>query len=796
MVRDPVGAATAALVTIIQPVATDPRKLKPGELCRILNSTPAGPVLDDRRLRIHRNRAGTRIGDGKTIDLLRYAGWLGGELHARPADAIVSPETVRRSQDADDDAYERKKERENERNKEKSRGSREIGELPPVKDPARRAAAEKSLQLWCDTYLKSWFFYGWSPDLAELAAELQRVLESGGQLPCCMPRGGGKSTVGKAATIYGILRGLINFGVLIGAIKKLGVSLLADVKTQLLTNDKLLEDYPEVCVAVRKVGNIANRCNGLTYLGEPTGMEWGKDRIILPKIPGSRASEAIIAASGLDGAIRGLNVNGRRPDWAFADDPQTKKSAKNPDRVRERIELIEADVRGLSGPDKVMKIYLAMTVICQGDAADQLLDPELHPDFQGKRYKLLYAFPTNMELWQEYRKIQERRLIAGSKVREETKFYLKHRAKMDAGGVIAWEDRKPGCESALQYAMDLYFQNETTFNAEYQNQPGRADGSDIEELDTKALRFRLSGRPQFVVPNFATTLVGHIDVMHNFLYWGALACDRRLSGDLVGHGTWPEQGRDYYQKRSMNPKLTDIYKGATKKAAVKQGLIDLLRHMLGREKPNAPPRWPKPLTWTREDRGLQTFELILIDWSDGTMQKIVAEVCRLPEFAAVVSPAAGRGIGAKNPPMALYPLKDGERLGEHWLLQPSKLSVQAVVVDVNHWKSDTAEALTTIPGNPGSLVFHGVPKKTDHRLLADHCTSEYRERIHHVGSGRVVDEWRAKPGNPDNDHWDNIVGCRVAASIRGCSPGVVETSAPRSPKKPKRRKGHVRKLNL
>jgi len=33
--------------------------------------------------------------------------------------------------------------------------------------------------------------------------------------------------------------------------------------------------------------------------------------------------------------------------------------------------------------------------------------------------------------------------------------------------------------------------------------------------------------------------------------------------------------------------------------------------------------------------------------------------------------------------------------------------------------------------------------------------------------GRAVDEWKAKPGNPDN-HWlDCLVGCAVAASMQG-----------------------------
>ena len=39
-------------------MATDPRKLRPSELCRLLNSTPLGEVISERQLHRHRSRAG------------------------------------------------------------------------------------------------------------------------------------------------------------------------------------------------------------------------------------------------------------------------------------------------------------------------------------------------------------------------------------------------------------------------------------------------------------------------------------------------------------------------------------------------------------------------------------------------------------------------------------------------------------------------------------------------------------------------------------------------------------------
>ena len=58
-------------------MAVNPTRLKPFELVRLVNSTPLGEALNERRLRRHRASAGVRISDdGQTVNLIRYAAWL------------------------------------------------------------------------------------------------------------------------------------------------------------------------------------------------------------------------------------------------------------------------------------------------------------------------------------------------------------------------------------------------------------------------------------------------------------------------------------------------------------------------------------------------------------------------------------------------------------------------------------------------------------------------------------------------------------------------------------------------
>jgi hypothetical protein len=93
-----------------------------------------------------------------------------------------------------------------------------------------------------------------------------------------------------------------------------------------------------------------------------------------------------------------------------------------------------------------------------------------------------------------------------------------------------------------------------------------------------------------------------------------------------------------------------------------------------------------------------------------------------------------------------------------------KRAVRHVSFDTNFWKSFVFARLAVAMADKGSLALFGQ-KPEVHRLFAEHLTAEYRVRTE--GRGRTVDEWKPRPGQPDN-HWlDGIVGCAVAASIVG-----------------------------
>jgi hypothetical protein len=75
-----------------------------------------------------------------------------------------------------------------------------------------------------------------------------------------------------------------------------------------------------------------------------------------------------------------------------------------------------------------------------------------------------------------------------------------------------------------------------------------------------------------------------------------------------------------------------------------------------------------------------------------------------------------------------------------------------------------ADRWGTAKGGAGSLTLFGS-RPVMHQMFADHQTAEFRTPT--AGRGRRVDVWELKPGRPDNDWLDCVVGCGVGASMEG-----------------------------
>jgi hypothetical protein len=657
-------------------------------------------------------------------------------------------------------AWEAKRGRERNRQAENSKSGRDIGDLPPVADPARRDGCEHDLRRYLETYHAAAFPLAWSDDHLGFIEQTQRAIVEGLQKVQAMPRGSGKTTIFERAILWALLYGHRRFAVLVAATDEKAIDNLDSLKGELETNELLLADFPEVCYPIVCLERITNRCRGQTYRGEPTRITLTTDKIVFPTIAGSGASSCVIIAGGITGGrLRGPKhtlPDGTvvRPEIVLVDDPQTRKTAASASECRTRERVITGDILGMAGPGKSVSVLAAVTVIYRGDLADRLLNRTLNPTWRGERCKLVDAMPSEeaMKLWEQYWQLRAEDIRNGGDGSEANRFVADNFDAMHEGSAVAWPERKlPGDLSALHFAMNLYFANREAFQAEYQNEP-LDDSTDGGELLTAAeIMARVNKIPHRTVPLEAEYLTAHIDCHDRALYFAVVAWTKDFSGYVVDYGTWPEQPLPYYLLRSCPRTLAQVYPRATKDGAIRKGLEDLTERLCSSD-------------WQKEGEGRVQVDLVLID--EGYKPKIVQRICRRSKHRRVLRPSKGQAIGAKSNPMSEWKDRDGERKGDHWRLTPIEgQSIRRLTFDTNNWKSFVHDRLGAAEGDPSTLTLYGDEPKR-HELIADHLSAEYRTQVE--GKGRRVDEWDKRPGNPDNHLLDNVVGAAVAAGVLGC----------------------------
>lgn len=662
---------------------------------------------------------------------------------------------------------------------------RDIGGVPDIADIDRRERCRHSLRAFCETYNPDAFGLGWSTDHLTAMARIEEAATLGALFAFAMARGSGKTTVCRMAALWATSYRHCRYAFVIGATDGKARETLDTLRILIRFLPDYAADFPEISWPAQKLAGIANRSSGQTCGGESTLIEWSADRVVLPTVPPPAnwpkawplrgdgkvpTSGVVVSASGLTGeGIRGslkTLTTGEmvRPDFVLLDDPQTPESARSKTQNETRLSLITADVLGMAGPGKAIAGVMPCTVIEQGDMIDCVLDRSKHPLWRGERSGILRSMPTDMTAWDAYFNVYARcAQLEPPDFAESNAHYESNRAALEAGGSASWPERKqPGEVSALQSAMHLYFRDRRAFWAEYQNQPQAGEDESSLALDTELLAGKVSNVPRGVVPRNCTRLTAFIDVGLDLLWWTVCAFDEHYGGAVVAYGVYPEQGRTYFAKADPRPGLCDLAKNQSQDAAIYAGLGATVAKILN-------------TTYAQEETGIALpIERLLIDAGWGEKTDLVYDFCRRSPHTNTLLPSHGRGIGASANPMSTWQQRPGERAGRGWRLTPTG-SGRHVTVDVNMWKSFVADRLRTPEGAPGCFRIHAGGAH-GHALYFDHLTSEVPKTTELKGSGRTVDEWKKIP-NRDNDWFDCLVGCAVAASVQGLTFNATGTPA-------------------
>jgi hypothetical protein len=661
-----------------------------------------------------------------------------------------------------DAGYEAKKEYAARVSRDKATAGRDVsGDFPAVVNPARKAQGIESLEYFCRVYLAATFSLPWSPDHRTVIAKIEKACRVGGLFANAMPRGAGKTSLAIAGALWSMLAGLQQFVALIGSDEPSATSMLESIRSELECNNLLMGDWPEVCHPIRRLGGIAHRANGQLFRGERTHIGWTAKEIVLPAIPGSLASSAIVRVAGITGRIRGMQFtrpDGKkvRPGMVIVDDPQTNESAGSPTQCEDREEVIEGAILGLAGPGQEIAAVMPLTVIRKGDLADRYLSRKIHPEWQGERGKMLYGESSRDDLWEQYARVRGDGLNAGDGGKSANEFYTANREAMDAGLTAAWPARKtPSDVSAIQHAMNIKLAKPAAFASEYQNEPLDPDTADKAILTAEQIAAKVNGHARGLVPVGCTRLTVFIDVQQDLLYYAACAFEDDFTGYVTDYGTFPDQRRAYFTLRDARHTMKGLLKTASFEETLRAALERLCERLIGQE-------------WAKEDGTKVKPDRVLIDANWPQSRDVVYKFCRESVYSAILLPSHGVGVGATSTPFSERKVKKGERKGLNWheTLTPDRPIQRRLSIDTNHFKSFVHERFAVPTGSPGSLSIFGSSGSTsDHRMFADQQVAEQPVKVE--AKGRTVIEWKLPPAKPDNHLGDCIAGCHAAAAERG-----------------------------
>jgi len=352
---------------------------------------------------------------------------------------------------------------------------------------------------------------------------------------------------------------------------------------------------------------------------------------------------------------------------------------------------------------------------------------------------------------------------------EALQFYHDNREEMDAGSKVYWEERKYEKDlSAIQHAMNLYFDDQNAFLAEYQNEPIQHLGGApyiLEEMDVMS---STNGRKRLDVPDDATIIVSMTDINFSGLNTVVLACTNDAVGYVVDYQTYPGGGVPLYEKPDKGGKI-----GQSEQIAIARGLDAHIPQVASQR-------------YYRAGRPVAP-DLVLIDC--GFNMDLVFRWCASNRHKVVggLYPSRGRAYNKYRPSQVVG------KPGDNWHVADWKGRGRVLVHNADHWRMKSQKSFLLPSASKGSISMFG-DKPTLHKRFADEvCAEVLDEYIEETEGGNQFYKWGAKVG-VNNDLLDALVGARAGCAYLGASEAGLGARPARPTRRKKRRK--VTKINI
>lgn len=655
--------------------------------------------------------------------------------------------------------------------------------IPPVRDPARRAACEADDRLWLRTYCSDVFYNPFTPHQERIIADCGQALRYGTQKCKAAPRGDGKSSIVKYLSKKYSLCRQVSFPLIVSATGEKSKKTLNSLKHRLASGMRIDhrnvctavtpigEDYPLECAVAAYVNPWPSRARNVTANGQRRiHVEWGAEMIIIPTWEDDEPLGPIMLALGITSdELQGCNVYDRRPDFVILDDLDSRDSlaAEDGTVAGKIIETVSKTIAGLGGQNKRLGKFMLCTITSRESAAYRYSDPTKEPSWSGERIAAIIEWPKRNDLWQTYVEFRqwgqntfdEDKKPADPFGRKAHAFLLENFHEMHVGAVLSnphnfirelLPDGSPTHVSALQRCYD-YIADEgmPSFQTEHQNDPPEEDALTESGISYQLVQRQVSGYEQGVVPDGCSILVHGVDVGKTWLHWVVRAFRPDGTGFTIDYGR-----QNVYETKHGSDVGLD--------RAIKREVIRLITDF--RDAP-----------YSKQFRE----SLTLVD--SGWRTEAVYAACL--ELGMGVKPIKGIGLSVRDGNGTHGRFSDVMRRtrdkkpicdGVYYSIirEPRMKPFELVCASADQWKAWEHDRWTTATDKPGCMFLYGSHSDDTSRLSADqrahlhfanHICAEVE--VEDVVKGGIVRKWKQK--NKEN-HWlDASYYADVAAAILG-----------------------------
>lgn len=636
----------------------------------------------------------------------------------------------------DEKTYDRERKR-------KQRASGRDLHIPVPKNLELRRRCLEDAQLFMRSYLADEFDEEFTEDRAAMLNSIIHAAKYGGDQAIAGTRGEGKTTIAMNGAFWLMIRRLSTFPVVIGKNQDSSSDELHAIREKLQTNERFIEDFPEIGVPLDAIGPSTASARLMTVADKPIGCVLGQKFFALPNITKEQLPHwpsdiepvsvgQVMGALGIDGRIRGAKFRGKRPTVAVIDDVEDRQAADSDPLIEKNEDTIEKDIAGLGrGSERIARVMLC-TIQNRKCIAYKYTDPKQKPSWKGKRYRKMIQPPDRMDLVEEYIQMRIEKASDDPDARVAFRFWRDNQEKIEFGCKISnpqsfskkiHEDGEPLELSAIQaYYNRVADWGKDAVATEVDNDPPETIGPQGMGLTPEIVVSRLSGLDRCQVPANAVSLTAAIDLGKYRCHWVVMAWWKGAGGCVVDYGVAEVTGTNTaIDNEASEP---HIYKA----------LLDWRDQLLQKK-------------FVDSAGAERSVEAVFVD--SGTYTNAAYEFVRQTGAPFHVV----KGIGNYRPrKKSTETTKAGDHMHAEWL---AGSRVWLFEIGTDYWKKWVHERFLTPTFDENNFLRRGAlsmfvqPGNKKHSSYAQHITAEELVTEFKEGKGTKT-YWNQ---TNDNNHW-------------------------------------------